>query len=512
MISPFNLASKMLFLKGKPLDLSGRPYLKAIYESPAQRLILKFARQSEKSTSLSAKIVINSVCIPYFNTLFVSPSASQSKDFSNDRLNDFLKSSPYIADNLFDSTCTDRIDQKTLLNGSNVYIRYAFLNADRTRGLSADNVCCDELQDILTSNLSVIEESASHSPRQEKGAPYKSFIYSGTPKTTNNAIEFYWSRSTQREWANKCSGCGHWNLELGLKNIGKEFLVCSRCQIARLYPAQGQWIKTNPGSDIEGFHLCQLQTSWMDWKSDILFKLNNYPQARFYNEVLGLSYDSGSKPLTTALMRACCNPNRTDWYAHDDPQLPTPTVAGIDWGLTGEVSFTILTIGAWMPYPDKFMILFQKKYEGQLADVNLQLEDIKIICEQYNCQLIGCDWGAGLHNNLKLMDHYGTERVCQFYNSGSQKNRVNWNQERLMFTIGRTTVMTDLFNLIEKRRIEFPSWNLYQKFADDFLAINIEYNRDNIMYYDHSPATPDDAVHSTMYCMLAGELFYTGRP
>lgn len=504
-----DLAQKMLSLKGSRLSLKGRPYLVDIYNSDSQRVLLKFGRQSEKSTTLSAKIALNSSCIPYFNTLFVSPSASQTKDFSSDRLDQFIKNSEYITDNLVDQTCKDRIDQKSFLNGSNVYLRYAFHNADRTRGISSDQVILDEVQDIRTENISVIEESASHSERGSKGHPYKSFVFAGTPKTTSNSIEFFWRRSTMREWGIKCTGCGHWALELNIKNIGKEYLVCERCD-HQLYPQFGQWIITNPGAAVEGYHVCQLQMPWLDWKKDILFKLNFYPANRFYNEVLGLSYDSGSKPLTMVHLRQCCNQERLDWWKHDEGYIPRPVFAGVDWALTSDKSFTILTIGSWLPYPNKFIVLYQRKFEANL-DINQQTEAIKIICEQYGVDLIGCDWGAGVANNLKLIEHFGSDRVAQYYNSGSQKNRIQWNQKRQMFTISRTTVLTDLFNYIQKGQVEWPKFEICEEFLKDFLNEDIEYNKDGVLYYDHNPDNPDDAIHSTMYCMLAGELFYTNR-
>lgn len=508
--TPFNLTPKVIGMKGKPIDMSGREYLRAIYNGKAARTLLKFGRQSEKSTTLCNKISLNSAFLPYFQTIFVSSSASQAKEFSNERIATTWKESSFIADYLLDSECTDRVDQRGLLNGSNVYFRYAFHNADRCRGISSDMCCLDEIQDIRTDNIAVIEECVSHSPRNVRGHPYKSFLYAGTPKTSNNAMEFFWQRSTMREWGIKCTHCNHWNLELNLNNIGKHHLICEKCG-GQIYPQSGKWIVTNPGATWDGFHVCQLQVPWLDWKDDIIYKLENYAQHRFFNEVLGLSYDSGSKPLTTAMMRACCDQERNDWWMYDEMNIPQPCFAGVDWALTAEKSYTVLTIGAYLPYPGKFMILFQKRYEGRESDIDSQIEDIKMKCEQYNAQLIGCDWGAGVPQNLKLMQHFGADRVLQFYNSGNQKARVKWNADRMMFTISRTTIMTDLFNMIEKGRIEFPCWAIYEKFARDFLNVNIEYNKDGVLYYDHSPDSPDDVVHSSMYAMLCGEMYWTGK-
>jgi hypothetical protein len=47
----------------------------------------------------------------------------------------------------------------------------------------------------------------------------------------------------------------------------------------------------------EGYRIPQLMVPWIEW-SDILDKQRKYSRAKFYNEVLGRSYDSGTRPLT----------------------------------------------------------------------------------------------------------------------------------------------------------------------------------------------------------------------
>src|SRR6185369_4131171 len=70
------------------------------------------------------------------------------------------------------------------------------------RGIPADFILIDEFQDILLENIPVIEECASHSE-------HKLFCYSGTPKSMDNAIEYYFSRfSTQNEWVVPCRAHG----------------------------------------------------------------------------------------------------------------------------------------------------------------------------------------------------------------------------------------------------------------------------------------------------------------
>jgi phage terminase large subunit GpA-like protein len=152
---------------------------------------------------------------PNYTSLFVSPSAMQTKVFSVTRIDDIIDVSPALRA-LKDTRLTYNLLEKSFINGSKIYLRYAFLSADRIRGLSVNSLFLDEIQDLLTELLPVIEETTSHHK-----SPF--FLYSGTPKTFDNTIEKLWSKSsTQNEWAIPCDAHTPTYLNiLGIKNIGK---------------------------------------------------------------------------------------------------------------------------------------------------------------------------------------------------------------------------------------------------------------------------------------------------
>src|SRR6185295_9462210 len=167
--------------------------------------------------------------------------------------------------------------EKKFVNRSQITLRFAFLNADRCRGIPADFVLIDEFQDILLDNIPVIEECASHSS-------FKLFCYSGTPKSMDNAIEYYFARfSTQNEWAVPCKrhgtpndrGSWHWNI-LTEDSIGPNGLICDRCggDISAKDP-DACWAAMNPNPAVEkpfeGFRIPQLMVPWLDW-DDLLHK------------------------------------------------------------------------------------------------------------------------------------------------------------------------------------------------------------------------------------------------
>jgi len=296
---------------------------------------------SHNSTSIGNRMLCYSALINNFRSLYVSPSAEQTKAFSTDRVKDVIENSP-----LLKAYMTTRIDQavffKKFINFSQIRLRYAYLNADRCRGLPADCITIDELQDILIDNIPIIEQSAFHSI-------HKLFIYSGTPKSEDNTIEHYWQEfSTQNEWVIPCERHGtpkdssswHWNI-LGEHNIGKVGTVCDKCHepISASHP-MAQWASMNPSTaenkdkvTFEGYHIPQLMVSWVDW-NEILEAQVHYPRAQFMNEKLGRSYDSGVRPITRAQLQACCKPHIQMGDIENFKQIAQgrQIYCGLDWG------------------------------------------------------------------------------------------------------------------------------------------------------------------------------------
>ena len=94
--------------------------------------------------------------------------------------------------------------QKRFANGSLIHFRSAHLSPDRVRGITADQLAIDEIQDILADHIPVILETISHSN-------YKYQIYAGTPKTYENTLQQQWEKTTQCEFLIKCDGCNKYN-------------------------------------------------------------------------------------------------------------------------------------------------------------------------------------------------------------------------------------------------------------------------------------------------------------
>ena len=499
--------------KHLPFSFDGRRYLRLPYDTPSRRTLYKCGRQVEKSTLLGNKCLSYCCIINAFNVLYVSPTNQQTKTFSADRLKEPIETSE-ILKAWTTSKLSDNVFLKKFINRSQITLRYAYHNADRTRGIPADLILIDEIQDVITDNIPVIEECASHSH-------YKLFIYSGTPKTTDNPIEHYWVNfSTQNEWVVPCERHGtpndpsswHWNI-LGEDNIGKEGLVCERCKqaIDSMHP-MAQWAAMNPSVKeklqdfYEGYRIPQLMVPWIKW-GEILDKYTKFSRAVFHNEVLGISYDSGTRPLTRKDVIDNCVPGQ---YMGQEALTEikgllgamSPVYAGIDWG-TGEGSYTVIALGAYLH--EHFNIFYIHRFEGQEIEPPIQLELITKLIKYWDARLVGCDYGGGFDRNDALARIFGRNRIVKYqYSQPSQK--VKWDDGMNRFLVHRTEVMSDVFNAIKRRDvIRFPDFTQFEDpFAKDMLNIFSEYSEtQRQVQYKHTPDATDDSFHAILLCFLA---------
>jgi len=160
--SEFVEAAFRIPMKGRleHFSFDKRRYLRDIYDSPAQRKLLMAGRQVEKSTLLGNIILCYMSLVPSYKALYVSPSATQTKTFSNDRIKEPIETSPVLK--RFTTTMlSQNIFEKQFVNRSKVTLRYAYLNADRTRGIPAFLLAIDEYQDVLQDNVPVIQQCLS---------------------------------------------------------------------------------------------------------------------------------------------------------------------------------------------------------------------------------------------------------------------------------------------------------------------------------------------------------------
>lgn len=511
-------AQAFLLLDGQKYTLKDRDYALPIFNSKEYKIFLKCGRQVEKSTMLSTTCTSNMMVIPYFKVLYFSPTQMQTRTFSSEKVRP-LHTSPITKKYFIDSTCSTQVFEKSFRNGSLMFFRHVFLTADRCRGIPADQICGDEIQDILPDNLAITEETLSHSK-------YKWILYAATPKSVDNTAEIQWKLSTQIEWMVPCncttinSPSGeskrYWNI-LDRENIAKDGLICSKCK-KLIDPTSGMWVITNPAGHFAGYRISQLMVPWKQkkeyWFKEIFQKMEQYSPVRFDNEVLGLSRDSGHKPITTALLRSNCYPNNRYRYVNNEHFIPRPDklcksldlVAGIDWGEGKEnvqegkkscLSFTLLTIGALIDSA-YFWVMYMKRYRGREADAEFVKTDIVEKLNLFKVKLAGCDWGHGFGMNSHLREKLGAHRVIEFYYSWNQKKPIVDDGEK--FILNRNVAIENFIADCDHKTYLFPNFTEFEEFGKDARAIFVDFtSQKRIMIYNHNPMEPDDALHSIIY-------------
>lgn len=489
-------------------SFEGRRHMRRLYDTPAKRLLLFCGRQVEKSTLLG-NIMLSYMCLVQgYRALYVSPSMTQTKTFSADRVREPMETSPVLSK--FTTTMlSQNVLEKQFVNRSKLTLRYAYLNADRTRGIPAYLLAVDEFQDILQDNVPVMQQCLSHAPQTLKRE-----IYSGTPKSLDNHLEYYRANlSTQGEWVVPCNACNHWNV-LGEKNIGKNWLCCEKCgkQINPM-DERAQWANmVQRETPWESYRIPQLMVPWLDWKRDIIYNYENYPRDRFYNEVLGISYDSGLRPLTTQQLMDACNPEvsmrKLEWYK--EQSHAQPIFAGLDWG-SGEHSYSVLTLGTYVG--TKFRIFYSHRFIGEEIDPEVQIKHIIEILRFFNVRYIGSDYGGGFNQNYILAKTFGALKLKKFQYLARAKRKVAWDPGLLRYKVSRTEVMSDVFNAIKQGKIEFPCWDEWKDpHGQDMLNIYSENNTQlNMIQFKHGVDKPDDTFHTVLYCFLAS-MFDFPRP
>lgn len=511
----------LIRLDGEKFSFTGRQYLRQIYDTNHPHKLLKTGRQVEKSTMLANEFITNSCIIPYFKTLYVAPSHDQTRQFSNGKLKPWIDDSPVIQKYFQNSSTSRMVFERSFTNGSIGFLRSAFLTADRTRGVSADCLNLDEIQDILVSNIPVMLETLSHSKYAWK-------LFSGTPKTLDNPIELYWQESSQCEWLVPCDRHApvHYNF-LDESCIGKVGPICNKCG-KPIDPQKGKWIAFSKNRDIMGYRIAQLMTPWFNnnpikWK-EILWKLEHYAKGLFNNEVLGLSYDSASKPVTRTELIACCSSKHPFRLAPDSYTNSLNIFAGVDWGegadgsergMKGRLknaSYTVLTLGAYIS-PHHFHVFYMKRYTGEEAMPSNCVRDITRICKIFKVAAIGVDWGHGWGVNDQLEDTFdgkkvGERRVVKFQYLGMQRERKKFDPIGVKYQLNRTEVMSDFFEAIKRQKYIFPDWEVMKSFLCDVEHIHAEYATSGTLKYDHRPSEPDDSAHSIILCKEVADNYY----
>ena len=432
------LLPAFLSLKGQPYSLVNHFPFEPLFSTVMPRkFVLKAARQTSKSTSISAQGIIIAGCVPYFNTLYVTPLFEQIRRLSSNYVGGFLEDSP-AKSLLLSRKVSNNVLQRGFVNKSKLFFSYAWLTPDRSRGIDADKLAIDECQDIDEQHLPIIAETMS-------GSPYGGISqFTGTPKTMENTLEGLWRDSSMGEWIIPCSNCKYENVPAVSHDLYQMMgpwredisehapaVICRKCK-RPIQPRLGRWVHRYPNliNDFKGLHIPQqimpMHYADPDKWSVLLSKRDNITEHMFLNEVCGESSDQGFKLITLDELRyaAVLHENKLDSAIQLSRHYQTTKILAIDWGGGGEnplktgqmfISYTVYAIMTLLP-DGSIHVLFghrSKTPHDPHREARMAIE----LAGQFGCQFIVHDYsGAGsLREKIVVDAGYPLDRLVPMW-------------------------------------------------------------------------------------------------
>ena len=197
-------------LRGEPMSLKDHVQFNAMYASEyVADTLFMCGRQVGKSLNLSRVEVLDSLSQAELQVLYVAPLQSQAQRYSTLYLHEAIESCELARiaqmkalEGLWsDSKILTAVGHQSFANGSGIQLTYAKTSPDRARGIYADVIDFDEVQDQITDNIPIISQST-------KASKWGIRRFTGTAKTVDNTIEGLWRNSSQCEWAMGAQGSG----------------------------------------------------------------------------------------------------------------------------------------------------------------------------------------------------------------------------------------------------------------------------------------------------------------
>jgi hypothetical protein len=529
------IAEAILQFKDQPFTLEKFRFWIDIYNSPRltldvdmvyRKMVFKCSRQVGKSVACGALASTLSITRKSFNTIICQPTDKQLGIFSAEILKRF---------NL-DSVVTDywyRDPRKTVrqvknvgyTTGSRILLSNIYNSVLSSRGASGDCIIIDEVQDIPEGHIVVVEKSSARSQ-------YKIMIYSGTPKEPQNLLQKKWEKSTQNEWMVPCMSCGHWNGPLGgdgsdkkIKNIGKNGLICDKCK-KRIYPEDGEWVSAFPGKEIDGYHINELmvEKDKSEWAS-LLYDLEDNPEVKVWNEILGISYSGEAFPIPQELVLKRCDPllSLVDSEAKALAIKSEYMFAGLDWAGETSVdrdkdrikSYTILNIAKYDPNIGKMMVVFVRRYydlpDFDSDSPNEVLRDILYWLNLFNVKTIGCDYGVGHKENQRIAHELinGLQRVMEIQYLNIDANYFEYRATANKWIVRRSYLIEFFIESLQLGDIVLPRREDTSEYIEDLTGTYKYFDANKRVTYGKK--NNDDWLHALMYTMAAC-YYYMGNP
>jgi hypothetical protein len=500
----------MPFRFDKPEKGEYRNYLFQMYRDQNPRIVTVTGRQVEKSTMCRNKILADMHLNEGLTALYTAPRQEQVTRFSAERVKNAMRDSQGGA--LKDSILKKGKDTSSFIqfdSKCNMYLYSCWADGDAIRGIAAQRVYADEVQDMTAASRETVSECLGHAAG---GGQMHHF---GTPKNSGSEFHRLWEMSDKKEWYVECQNkkCGH-KQKVTMNNIFKKdenkpaYFGCTKCK-KELDRSKGEWIAENKlDAKMSGYHITQLMCSWIS-ADQILFKRATYSEQKFKNEVLGEFHNVFGKTLDMQNIMDCTDSTRT----LDDKGHKGPNYMGVDWG-SGNNSFSVITIVGPEEIDGETKLVYRYVNKYNSSGYGKVISDIYKLQKLYNVENIVIDIGDARRQFEELLVELpNTVAACQYVLA--LKTPYKWDRKTRIHTCDRSYHIEKVIDLFHKQRIVIPYDKLTIQVTDrlqwlfeHLTALEAEWvepTSGNTGYTRYLHSNPDDGYQSLVYAYLAWE-------
>ncbi len=415
---------------------------------------------------------------PNIRVVHLFPSLGQAKKFSQDKLEGMVRTSKndFINQNKLESS--NSVDNLTMkqFNTGTLWVESLGADGDRIRGMTADVVFYDEVQDMFQhaiGNASKILTAAKYGPVGQ-GVQ----VFFGTPKEKGGYFSTIWDMSDQRYYHLGCINCNNtypfylpdddrWKSIWLYENT----VQCPHCGTKQKKVEaieKGKWVgsRNDEDCDFVGFHINQLYIPYFTKENiEKLMPENNPSQTEriWKNEVVGEFYSGAGSPLTKAeIYQKCRDDDR--YFAKSIKNGERPTYLGVDWGgkeddpnSTSGQSFSCVVVLSAQP---DGTLLVEHAHKLKKLDFSFKKETIKEMYRRFAITRGVSDWffGQDVVHDLQMLYR---DKFLGAQGSGSLTNPVKFREDELIISYNKDLLIEEIFDLFRKGKIRFP-WKSYE--------------------------------------------------
>jgi len=415
---------------------------------------------------------------PNIRVVHLFPSLGQVKKFSQDKLEGMIRTSKnnFITENKLDSSnAVDNLTMKQFETGT-LWVESLGADGDRIRGMTADVVFFDEIQDMFghaVGNATKILTAAKYGPIG-KGVQ----VYYGTPKERNSYFSTLWDMSDQRYYHLGCINCNktypfylpddkRW-MSIWLHDNIVQCPLCGTKQKKVEAIELGRWVPSKDPDTCKytGFHINQLYIPYFTKETilDLLPDRNPTQSERLWNnEVIGEFYSDAGMPLTKAEIYEKCRDQDREFSSKIDPNKKA-VYLGVDWGgkdddpsSSGGQSFSCVVILSAL---SDGTLLIEHAHKLKKNDFNFKKETIQEMYRRFGVRRGVSDWFFGQDVVHDIQNIY-RDKFIGAQGSGSLSTAVKYREDELILSYNKDLLIEELFDQFRKGRIRFP-WKSYE--------------------------------------------------